>query len=135
MCSIGIDIGGANIACGIVAKESALVHKLSAPYSGPQAPLASADVCVELVRTLLENAGLSMEDIDAVGLAVPGQIDCATGGVIRACNLGYHDFLLTELMRAQLRETLIHAENDANAAPRWPNTASARSEAMPRACS
>ena len=116
MYSIGIDIGGTNIACGIVTEESALAHKLSAPYPGPQTPLASVDVCVALSRALLESAGLSLGQIDAVGLAVPGQIDSATGGVIHAYNLGYHDFPLKALMRARLPEMPIHVENDANAA-------------------
>ena len=116
MLSIGIDIGGTNIAGGIVSGESALTQKLSIPFPGPQAPYASIDVCVEVIQKLLAEAGLTIADIDAIGFAVPGQIDYATGGVVKAANLGYYDFPLKRLIHERLPETSVYVENDANAA-------------------
>lgn len=116
MYAIGIDIGGTNIAAGIVSGTSALTHKCSAPYPGAKEYARSLDVCVELIDQLLAASSLTMADIAAVGIAVPGQIRYETGDVIKAANLGYYDFPLKTLAERLLPGTPIYVENDANAA-------------------
>lgn len=116
MYSIGLDIGGTNIAGGVVSQEKALICKKSVPFPGADDPYASIGACVGLIRDLLNQSGLSIDEIEAIGLAVPGSIDYATGAVIDAHNLGYHDFPLTALVQEHFPNTHIAIENDANAA-------------------
>lgn len=116
MYSIGIDIGGTNLAGGIVSQDTALTHKHSVPFPGRDVPYASIDACVGLIHELLEASNLSIDQIDAIGLAVPGEVDYSCAGVRNAYNLGYHDFPLKDLVQAHFPNTVIHVENDANAA-------------------
>lgn len=116
MFSIGIDIGGTNIAGGVVSSDTALVCKRSVPFPGANNPYASIGACQGLIQALLEMANLPIEEIDAIGLAVPGSIDYKSCSVIDAHNLGYHDFPLVGLLGRHFPNTPIAIENDANAA-------------------
>ena len=116
MYSIGIDIGGTNLAGGVVSKDTALLQKYSVPFPGADSPYASIDACVGLIGQLLELTGLAIEQIDAIGLAVPGEVDYQNASVRNAYNLGYHDFPLKSLMQAHFPNMPIFIENDANAA-------------------
>ena len=116
MVSIGLDIGGTNIACGLIAQDDALVEKRSLPYPGKDAPEASIDVMEALINGLLSDKGLTIGDVCAIGAAVPGSIEYETGHVLDAHNLGYHGFPLSSLLQARFPGTPIWIENDANAA-------------------
>lgn len=116
MYSVGIDVGGTNIAAGLVSESDALVLKRSLPYPGKDRPAASIDVMTELVTSLLQDKGLTENDVCAIGAAVPGSIQYDTGCVLDAHNLGYHDFPLCELLHGHFPDTPVFIENDANAA-------------------
>ncbi len=116
MYSIGIDVGGTNIAGGLVSESNALVAKRSLPYPGKETPDASITVMAKLVHALLAENGLTPADVCAIGTAVPGSIAYDTGCVKDAHNLGYHDFPLCALLHAHFPDTPIFIENDANAA-------------------
>lgn len=116
MYSIGIDIGGTNIAGAIVAEDVSMVAKGSVPYPGAELPLESVDCIAKLIKQLLQNASIDICEIDSIGLAVPGSIDYEKNEVIHAYNLGYHAFPLVKLLAEHFPATPIHIENDANAA-------------------
>ncbi len=117
MYSIGIDIGGTNIAGGVVSEASELVYKRSKPFPGAHAPEASIRVIAELVRELMHQAGIGASELSGIGIAVPGSIRYDALSVIDAHNLGYHDFPLVALLRDALNLDIpMFLENDANAA-------------------
>ena len=80
----GIDLGGTNIAAGLVDDGHAVLRraKVATPTAGPQAVI---DAIVAAFGELLRKADLPPERIEAVGVGAPGPID---GGVVRtATNL------------------------------------------------
>lgn len=116
MYSIGIDVGGTNIAGGIVSDQLELIRKDSSPFPGAHCPEASISVMVDLIHRLLGDTGIEVEAIESIGIAVPGSIDYEGYRVIDAHNLGYHDFPLVDLLKEHFPNTVMHVENDANAA-------------------
>lgn len=111
----GYDIGGTNIAAGLLNAENKLIAKESRPFPRGQGTNAVIDVCAALYCSILEKAGVSKEQISGVGVAVPGSVNADKGIVIDAHNLGFHDTPLMDLLGAALSKP-VALINDADAA-------------------
>ncbi len=113
---IGVDLGGTNIAIGIVNEEFEIVKKGSVPTK----PERGADAIVEdmaaLSRKLVEEMGITMDDIASAGVATPGTANNETGVVEYANNIPFLQFPLADKLSALLDGKPVYIENDANAA-------------------
>ncbi len=116
MYSIGIDLGGTNIAVGIVDESMKIVEKGSVPTLANRNGEAIIKDMTELVRRLMNKRGLEIADISFVGIATPGTVDQEKGVVIYANNLNFKDFPIADIFRKYLPIEKIYVENDANAA-------------------
>ncbi len=87
---IGFDIGGTNIACGLLDGEYRIVEKLSRRFE-PLGEDGIAASMLELSRALCEKCGASLENAAYIGVCIPGSVDAKNGVVIDAYNLGLHD--------------------------------------------
>ncbi len=116
MYRIGIDLGGTNIAAGLVDENYKIVAKASvptAPERGAEAIIADmALVC----RKLCASNNIELSDIASVGVASPGAIDSAAGSVKYANNLPFRDLPITKMLSEQIGINDVRVENDANAA-------------------
>lgn len=88
--SIGFDIGGTNIACGLLNGEYGIMEKLSRPFK-PLGEDGIADTLLETARDACQKCGVSLESIGSVGVCIPGSVDVKNGVVIDAYNLSLHD--------------------------------------------
>jgi Transcriptional regulator/sugar kinase len=113
---IGIDLGGTNIAAGIVDEQYKIVKKGSVPTNADRAPEAIIKDMAELCKTLIADAGLTTADIASAGVATPGTANSATGVVEYANNLPFRNFPLAALLSEYLGVKNTYIENDANAA-------------------
>ena len=113
---VGIDLGGTNIAAGIVNEKFEILHKDSTPtlVQRPNEEIV-ADMGA-LVKKIIADAGLTEKDIEAVGVVSPGVVDDKTGYVLNADNMGFKNFPLVPLLKTHLSIDKIYIENDANAA-------------------
>ena len=112
---IGIDLGGTNIAVGIVTEEGKVFAKKSTP-TGAGRP--EGEVIADIARTvlaLLDETGISMDDVLSVGIGTPGSVDAEAGVVLSACNLHFENTDLRTQLEAYLHKP-IYVENDANCA-------------------
>ena len=115
MFKIGIDLGGTNIAAGIVDKNGKIIEKLSTPT------LAARDVSeiiadmARLCERVTRKAGYTMDDIESVGIGIPGTVDNESGNVIYTCNVPMENTPLRQLLGEYINKP-ITLENDANAA-------------------
>lgn len=112
---IGIDLGGTNIAAGIVGKDGNLRFQDSIP-TGSGGSKVIAERIVTLVGKILDNAGMTMKDIQAIGIGVPGTANQESGLVEYANNLGMEDEPFLEMLKPYFPDTRLAFENDANAA-------------------
>lgn len=116
MYTIGVDLGGTNIAIGIVNEKYEIVRKGSVPTK----PERGADPIIAdmaaLCRKLIADEGLTLADIESVGVATPGTANNVTGVVEYANNIPFLQYPLADRLSAQLDGKKVYIENDANAA-------------------
>ena len=113
---IGIDLGGTNIAAGIVNDDFTILKKASTPTMATREPSAILDDMAKLCYDLLDEAGLKVEDIEYAGIATPGTANHDTGIVVYANNLPFLNYPLAEELKARIPFKAVYIENDANAA-------------------
>lgn len=116
MYRIGIDLGGTNIAAGIVNEAYEIIAKGSVPTNAPRPGEEIVDDMAALCKKLCRDAGLTLAQIDSVGIATPGIANDEAGTVDAAHNLGFFGFPILPLLRERLDVPQMHVANDANAA-------------------
>ena len=113
---IGIDLGGTNIAVGIVDESFKIVKKGSTPTLVNRDPeLIIADMG-KLCLELLAETGIGLEEVVCAGIAAPGSVNPRTGIIEYANNLPFLRFPIADTLRKYLPVREVYLENDANAA-------------------
>ena len=116
MYRIGIDLGGTNIAVGLVNEKYEIVAKKSTPtLAGRPNEEIVADIA-SLCRAVCADAGATLADVKSVGIASPGLVDQESGMVVYSNNIKMQNFPMIPLLREQIGVEEIYLENDANAA-------------------
>jgi len=115
MVYIGVDLGGTNIAVGVVDERGKILRKGSVPTRVERGygPIIAdmAGVSLEVLR----EAGYTLDDVAAVGVGVPGVADPDTGIIPFCTNLAWHDVpFRTEFHR--YIDKPVYIENDATVA-------------------
>ncbi len=113
---IGIDLGGTNIAAGVVDENLNILKKGSVPTlaSRPADEIVAdmAKLCLDIVK----DAGLSLSDIECAGIAAPGTANSETGIIEYANNLPFRNFPIAAKLSEMSSISRVIIENDANAA-------------------
>ena len=115
MYKLGIDLGGTNIVAGVVDKKYKIVAKASCNTAVPRPESEICDSMAEVAKKAVEKAKLTMDDIESVGIGVPGAVNPKTGVIEYSANLFFHNWEVVEMMEERLGKK-VHIENDANAA-------------------
>ena len=114
--TIGVDLGGTNIAAGLVDENDKLVDTISCRTNLPRAEAAIEGDIARLCKELAAKHQLDLAtQIEWVGIGTPGSVNAETGMVEFNANFGYRDWPLQKNME-QLLPCKIYIENDANAA-------------------
>lgn len=115
MLYIGVDLGGTNIAVGLVNEQGEILSKGSTPTKMPRGyEEIIADIAAETLR-VIERSGHTLSDIAAIGIGVPGVFDPKTGKVLVCVNLDWHDVPIVEEMQKYIDKP-IFVDNDATVA-------------------
>lgn len=112
---LGIDLGGTNIAAGVVNDENRIVARAKRKTSVPCTP---QEICEQLAQTAeaaLRRAGLPFNGLPYIGIGTPGLVNRESGVVEYSNNLFFKDLELQKLLSERLGKRII-LENDANAA-------------------
>ena len=121
---IGIDLGGTNVRSAVVSRDEKIVARHEVPSDAEAGVTHTVARIIESVHGAIEQAGITLENIGAVGIAVPGHIDVPAGRVVWAPNFGetkggsfvpYKDIPLRDLIETQLNLS-VTMDNDANVA-------------------
>ncbi len=116
MYRIGVDLGGTNIAVGLVDENYNILKKASVPTNASRgAEAIVADISALCLRLCEEN-GISVADVDAIGIAAPGAANYTDGYVEYANNLPFEHVPICEMVSKGTGVKEVHVENDANAA-------------------
>ncbi len=115
MYRIGIDLGGTNIAAGLVDEHLRIVDSCSVKTGVPRPVVGIVEDMVKLVHILAERNGLGMGQIASVGVGVPCTANQENGHMEDANNLGFADVPFLTLLAEKL-PCPVYFDNDANAA-------------------
>ncbi len=115
MYRIGIDLGGTNIAAGLVDEKMHITDLCSIKTNVPR-PIEAIVADMEgLVQQLLDRNRLTSQDIVSVGVGVPCTANPENGHMEDANNLGFDDTPFLTLLEKVLGVPVFF-DNDANAA-------------------
>lgn len=112
---IGIDLGGTNIAAGIVDKDGNILAKSSVPTPCMDDYTIIVKAMLKLSKELVEKANITFENILSVGIGCPGSIDDKNGVVSYSNNLKMDNAPIVEEFQ-KYWDIPVVLENDANAA-------------------
>lgn len=112
---IGIDLGGTNIVSAIVDENLNILSKLSCKTNLPRKPELVADDMARITLENLEKSGISIDDVDKIGIGAPGMINQKTGAIEYSCNFDYYGVPMAQMMKDRLGKD-VFVDNDANAA-------------------
>lgn len=97
---IGIDLGGTNIAAGLIDDSCHILQRASVKTNAPRAVEALCDDMTLLCYDLMNKQGIGKEQIRWVGIGSPGII--SDGVICYANNLGLYDAPMVELLHKKL---------------------------------
>ena len=116
MYTLGIDLGGTNIAIGLCDENLNIVDKGSVPTGASREGELVVRDMADLAKNIIERNNLTLDDIDCVGIATPGAANSDTGVVEYANNLNFKNFPIVDIFKSFLPAKRVIIANDANAA-------------------
>lgn len=112
---IGIDVGGTNIKFSIINQSFEIQDSWSIKTNlEHKGELILEDISLEILG-YLSKTELTNEEIDVIGIGVPGPVDSDTGTVEVAVNLGWGKKEVSKILNEKLNLP-VYVLNDANAA-------------------
>lgn len=113
---IGVDLGGTNIAVGIVDENAKIVKKASTPTKPERGADAVVADMATLAKNLLLELNIPLSEVASAGVATPGTADTDRGVVVYANNIPFSSYPLADRLSSLLGGIPTYIENDANAA-------------------
>ena len=116
MFSIGIDLGGTNIAAGLVDESYNLIRKASVETKAKREADEIVKDMAALCKRLCDEQGVSVDEIENVGIATPGTADRDNGVVNYANNLPFLYYPIADKLKQFFPVKSVTIANDADAA-------------------
>ncbi|MDD4526655.1 MAG: ROK family protein [Candidatus Margulisbacteria bacterium] len=114
---IGLDIGGTKIAAAIADDKGKIITSINTPTQAKKGAEVVTNQLSSVIKELLKNAGVHIQDVKTIVLGIPGQITKSKGVVIIAPNIkGWENYPLRDKVQKDFPNTPIIVENDANCA-------------------
>ncbi|MFH1883481.1 MAG: ROK family glucokinase [Planctomycetota bacterium] len=113
---VGIDLGGTNIKIGLFDSELKLISKTSVATKVDMGPEVVIDKMAQTAKKLLAEAGLSTQDVAAVGIGTPGPAKYSEGIIIKSTNMPtFKNVPICRMLNERLGAPVVF-DNDANVA-------------------
>ncbi len=116
MYKIGVDLGGTNIAVGVINDKYEIIGRGKAKTAMPRPAQEIFDDIVKCVRMAAADAKIDMSEVESIGIGTPGSVDKQNGVIMYANNLDFYNVPAVEMINAQLPGIKVYLENDANCA-------------------
>ena len=116
MYRIGVDLGGTNIAVGLVNENYEIIKKATTPTLAKREAALIIDDMAMLCKKVCADENISLSEVNSLGVASPGLVNDEKGMVEYANNLPFKDFPIKDMLKERLGIGNISIANDANAA-------------------
>ena len=115
MYRIGVDLGGTNIAVGVVDDNYKIIGKGKVKTNAPRPAEEIFDDIKKAIDLAVADAGLTMEDISCIGVGTPGSVNKDNGTIEFSNNLKFDNVPAKQMLEERTGKPCAF-ENDANAA-------------------
>ena len=115
MIRIGVDVGGTGIQIGVVNREYKIIQESSIPTRTDLPFEEQLRQISECILNIVRESGFSVNDIESVGIGIPGIASAKTGEVIKCTNMGWFHMPFRDVFTRYLDKP-VHIDNDANVA-------------------
>lgn len=115
MHSIGIDLGGTNIAAGVVDSKGNIKAKSSIPTKAQRDYKEIITDMAVVAGLACEKAGIKPEDTKGIGIGSPGTIDSENGVIVYTNNIDFKNVPMRNELQKHL-DLPVYISNDANCA-------------------
>lgn len=115
MYRIGVDLGGTNIAVGVVNDELKIIGRGKVKTKAPRPAEEIFDDIALAVQMAVKDAGISMDEVSTVGVGTPGSVNKDNGYIEFSNNLEFNQVPAKEMLEARIGKP-VYLENDANCA-------------------
>lgn len=115
MYRIGVDLGGTNIAVGVIDEELNIIGRGKIKTNAPRPAADIFDDIQAAVMLAVNDAGISLEDVVSVGVGTPGSVNKDTGQIEFANNLDFNNVPAKEMLEERIGKP-VYLDNDANCA-------------------
>lgn len=115
MLYLGIDLGGTNIAIGLVDDKGKLISKDSIPTNKDRDYTEIVKDMADLSIYIIKRNSYELKDIKSIGIGCPGTIDSEKGIVIYSNNIKFNNVPIRSEMQKYI-DLPVFIENDANCA-------------------
>ncbi len=112
---IGVDLGGTNIATGVLDKNGKIIAQCSAKSLGDRAPEEITESIADTIKHAMVEANISENDIEGIGVGVPGCFDNEKGEIILTNNMNLSHFAFAPELKKYINKP-VYLGNDANCA-------------------
>lgn len=112
---IGVDLGGTNIAVGLVDENSNLILQKSMPTKSERGYQLVIKDIINLINEVMLEGNVSKIKIKAIGIGIPGIAEPDTGIVINCVNLNWYNVPLKQMLEEELKLP-VFIDNDATVA-------------------
>ncbi len=115
MYKLGIDLGGTNIVAGVVDENYNVIATAKTKTNCPRPAEEIIDDMAKVTFEAIENAGLTIDDIDYMGVGAPGSINPENGFIPYSNNINFVNVPLSDMLKERVGKDFF-IDNDANAA-------------------
>ncbi len=115
MYRIGVDLGGTNIAAGVVDESNKIIGRGKVKTRAPRPAAEIFDSIKEAVNMAVIDAGIKFDDVRSIGIGTPGSVNKKTGEIEFSNNLQFNNVPAKEMLESRLQKP-VFLENDANCA-------------------
>lgn len=116
MLQVGFDVGGSNIAVGVVDDDMRILARRSVKFPTGEPYQKTVALMAGLVEDMAEQLHIPSSSFASIGVAVPGSITRDCERVLHAYNLQFHDVPLRGALQEHFPGVPVYLGNDANAA-------------------
>lgn len=115
MVYIGVDLGGTNIAVGIVDKDGKILAEASVKTLAARHWSEVIKDMGRCIQMALDKGNFKVDDVASIGIGIPGVANQETGVVIFCTNLGWANVPLRDELQKYINKP-VFIDNDANVA-------------------